>query len=238
MFSKVASLTSVGGVALAVAVCAAPASAGFVGVHPTEMQIISSDGYDSGVFAPAGTDEGNNVFNYQALGFTGDNPDNWNMDWDFNAAPAYDPGAGINGNFVIRNTSDMDLDFEIVITMPLLSGSDPGNAYFGSAGITIEHGSVSARDGDSLWQGLIDGAVQDSLFDDPYELMTDATDDDNAATGGVHGGAADSIGIRISLTLSAGGDFTMTSGFGITPAPGALAMLGLAGIAGRRRRRS
>jgi len=236
MFSKVASLTPVGGVALAVAVCTAPASAGFVGVHPTEMQIISSDGYDSGVFAPDGTDEGNNVFNYQALGFTGDNPDNWNMDWNFNAAPAYDPGAAINGNFVIRNTSDMDLDFEIVITMPLLAAGANGD-YFGSAGLTIEHGSVKARDGDSIWQGLIDGAVQDSLFADPYELMSDATDDDNAGTAGTYDSAQDSIGIRISLTLSKGADFTMTSGFGIVPAPGALALFGLAAVARRRRRR-
>ena len=35
---------------------------------------------------------------------------------------------------------------------------------------------------------------------------------------------------------SAGGDFTITSGCGITPAPGSLALFGLAAVAGRRRR--
>ena len=58
-----ASLTSLGGALLAVALCAAPATAGYVGVQPTEMRIRSSDGYDSGVFLPAGTDEGDGVFN-------------------------------------------------------------------------------------------------------------------------------------------------------------------------------
>jgi MYXO-CTERM domain-containing protein len=111
--------------------------------------------------------------------------------------------------------------------------------YFGSAAITIEGGTISTEDGDSLWEGLVDGAPVATIFDGPYSLFGAGTADDSDFVSGGHGGASDSIGIHLSFSLSPDADMTITTGWGIlqgAPAPGALALLGLAGIRGSRRR--
>ena len=72
--------------AVTMGLCASSAMGGFV--HPTTMHVQVSDGFDSGVFLPDGTDEGDGVFNYRRgpedpySGGSGE----WNMEWDFNGA--------------------------------------------------------------------------------------------------------------------------------------------------------
>ena len=210
------------------------AEAGFSGVHPTTLRVVV-DGFDSGEFLLDGVDLGNGDYQYVEDDFTGGEGD-WNMEWDLLASPSFDPDASLQGGFVVRNTGDSDLSFDILLTTPLLGGSDGGD-YFGSAALTIENGVLSS-DG-ALWQGLIDGATTAELFTGDYVLDgTETTNDDNDFTMGGYGSAAETIGVRLTFDLTAGGDMTTTFGWGITstPAPSALALLGLGAMFGRRRR--
>ena len=226
----------VAGLAGAVALLVSSADAGFAGVHPTTMNVQVSDGFNSGDFLLDGVDLGNDQYQYvrdNSDPFTGGSG-TWNMEWDLLAAPAYDPAASILGGTVVRNFADVARSFDITITVPLLGEAGP-NDYFGSAALTINNGTLS---GDPVWRALIDGAPVAELFTDNYVLDgTGGTNDDNGFVMGDYGSAIDSIGVRFTFELSANADMTATFGFGITPGPSSLALLGLGALLGGRRRR-
>jgi hypothetical protein len=225
----------VAGIGGAVALMVSSAHAGYAGVHPTSMRVQVSDGFDSGEFLLDGNDLGNGDFQYIRGSddpFTG-GTETWNMEWDLLASPAFDPDASIQGALVVRNFADVARSFDILIDMPLIGSSGPGD-YFGSAAITVENGMLS---GDPVWQALIDGSTIAELFTDNYVLDgTGGTNDDNGFVMGSHGGATDSISVRFTFELSPNTDMTATFGFGL-PGPSGLALLGVGAVLGGRRRR-
>ena len=222
----------------AVGLTATPSHAGLLGVHPTTLRVQVFNDFDSGTFLLDGDDLKNGDFSYVRgpdNPFTGGS-ETWNVEWDLLASPSFDPDASLQGGFVVRNNASITLEFDLWLTMPLLGDAGP-EMFFGSAGLTVEGGVL--RQHGSVWEALIDDAVAGQLFTgNPYILDgTNGTNDDNGSIFGEHGGATDSISIHLSFDLTAGADMTATFGFGMLPAPSALALLGLGGLFGRRRRR-
>ena len=134
--------------------------------------------------------------------------------------------------------------------MLTLAGAGMHSLMQGSAaiGLTTDSGggSVASLAGTPLWQGLIDGSPvgnDAALFFDPFALV-------NASIGSSSSNAnfgipvpnagppvLNNIGIRISFSLTQLDQASITSVFNVVPAPGAIALLGVAGLTVRRRRR-
>jgi hypothetical protein len=203
-----------------------------------EMTIQVSDGFDD-TFNPDGSDVGGGVFNFQ--GQQGN--DNWLIQWDFNAVPNPIGGATIGSDYEINNFSDETLNFLILVTLPLSGPTLDPTDYAGSAGFTlsgIDGELATVGPGNSLWEAWADGSEVASLWDDPFSLSFDGEGSqaisDNIDPGVI--GSTSEIGIRVNFSLTPGDSVTVTGVFGVIPAPGALALLGIAGLAGSRRRRS
>ena len=113
-----------------------------------------------------------------------------------------------------------------------------GSVGFVLSGIDGLAGTPGA--GQSMWEALTDGTEVASLFDHPSELSftgPGTTSSSANLPAGSVGDVATSIGVNLNFTLSPGETLGITGNFTIAPAPGALALLGIAGLAGRRRRR-
>ncbi|MDA0803903.1 MAG: hypothetical protein O2819_09180 [Planctomycetota bacterium] len=103
--------------------------------------------------------------------------------------------------------------------------------------------TLGSSSGLALFTGIVDGVPLLNLANSPFSLVT--APGGSATTGDLTGSGASSIGyhssltVRLSFTLSAGdsvgfdGDWTVNP----VPAPGALALMALAGCSNRSRRR-
>lgn len=193
-------------------------------------------------FGQAGTDLGNGFFNYQ--GDLVDNGGAWALSWNLNGKP--DPV--LSGNVTVENFTDETINFALTVTLPTIALPDTFIGGSASVGLTTDSGGgmLGTVDGNPLWTALMDGVAVESLFDAPYSLA-------NAGLGSVgdaesfgspipsqDGPAlASSIGIRIEFSLTGNDQFSITSVFAaLVPGPGAFALFGMAGLAGRRRRRA
>lgn len=160
------------------------------------------------------------------------------------------PVASVTSNFTITNSFGVANPFTVLATVPItipfpatgMRGSHSGSVIDNSA--SLNGASVAALPGGSLYEALLDGATVQTLRNDPFSA--------NALGGGTQGiattnfgvpafiagpAAAINLGIRNSFVLSAEDSVTSASTFIITPAPGAVALTGLAGLVGLRRRR-
>ena len=149
-----------------------------------------------------------------------------------------------NGNFVVRNESASAQDYSITIGMmgsaagPLtVSGSVGGqflNTSFGLGSLT----SVGP-----LWETRADNNVVRSELNNalfvaqPFQVMSLGDFSFNNTFYEVS--VTSSVSLHLSMRLSAGSEasFTSTFAFQAVPAPGAVALVALAGAFGRRRRR-
>ena len=137
--------------------------------------------------------------------------------------------------------------FDTRLNMAGSSGSDSVVQLDASLALTNMDFSGNANmdsfDGQSIVQALLGNSQVASVFDAPYELETvgpfsSIVDDDSSETmPGVF--PADTISALTSFTLSPGDLLNITYLVDVTtiPAPGAIALLGLAALSGRRRRR-
>jgi uncharacterized protein (TIGR03382 family) len=176
-------------------------------------------------------------------------PGEWSIDWGPFSADD-DPGAtggdGVNLNsvFTVQNTHTSNLQFSILISMDVL----PANASFYAIAGTNNLESLTAGNvtlsstnafgaGLPIWSFLVDGGTHDTLFPAPYSLSTSGTQAQSADDLGPMAGTPSNIGIRLVFDLSPGAEINFNGTFQYIPTPGALALLGLAGVIGRRRRR-
>lgn len=180
--------------------------------------------------------------------------------WDFNADD--DPsgtgmatGARLGAVFTVTNnrpegpnTSDNHLYFSIYISMAVMGSQN--TSFFGNGGMTLtapeNSGSFNqvTAVGTPIWNYLINGANATSLFQPNFNFGlsgpgTNSTSANLVAgqTGPLAGISPTSIGIRLDFDLTPGETVTFNGAFAFVPAPGCLALLGLAGLTGSRRRR-
>ena len=176
--------------------------------------------------------------------------DGFEINWSFIV-----PDNGASGGFEIlssalafTNTSDAASVFEIGVLLPV--GLAPGTAFYGgsiSGSLTGDiDGGLLATSGDSaLFAALVDGETIATLYDSPFDLVTAPFESADLAAqafgepipGLEHAAAQESMSIELDFVLGAGDQFTVSSSYvAQVPAPGVLALLGLGGLASRRRR--
>jgi MYXO-CTERM domain-containing protein len=177
--------------------------------------------------------------------------ENFEINWSFLVT---DNGA--DGGFEIlastlgvTNTGDTNSVFGLDILLPVDLGI--GNAFYGgSLGGSITGGEfgglLSTVDGNTaIWTAMVDGTFLASLIDAPFELTSTAfgsADLEGASFGDPipsleSAAAQESMSLHLDFVLGAGTTFAITSNYvAQVPAPAGLALLGVAGLARRRRR--
>lgn len=222
----------------AILIVGGPAHAGLV--PDVDISIQASDGFNQS-FLAGGSHVGGEIYNYQGAAGNA----NFELDYDFNADadPKVPDGAFLGTGFTLVNNSLATMEFTIKMTLHLDAGAARSVDYGGSSAWTLTgvDGAFQTIDGQPIWTALIDDQPVDNLFWAPFWMTfngagSTSTSDD---TLGSSGAASSTIGVLLRFSLSAGDSLTHTGSFGIIPAPPALALLALGGLAsGRRRRRS
>jgi len=155
----------------------------------------------------------------------------------------------IGGNFVIRNNSASTQSFLIDVMLPgsFAAGTEwlvGGSAAASMVNLNPFTGTLSSNG--PMWTASFDGTTVGSLFNgvnasvDPFFTGSLASQSFGSPVPGqpYTGGLSSAARIRLSVTLTAGMEATITSAFAaqVVPAPGALALLAMAACCGRRRR--
>ncbi|MCP3979025.1 MAG: hypothetical protein GY716_06790 [bacterium] len=168
--------------------------------------------------------------------------------WQANWTVTYDVDPIVDLNFSVTNNTGGTETFIITADLPLLQTISGGSSVNGDFGGFVLDGAAGSPGfiqvtGDPVYTGLVDGLnalTLGSSFDFQSNNGVDFLPvlSSGALTGPEN--ASSSIGIMLVFTLTDGDTITINSSFEIQalPAPGALALLGLAGLCGRRRRRA
>lgn len=241
VFARLTGRLAVIGAVAAIALTCGIASA----QAPGGLQItMSVDGGDPINVDPGGISLGGGLFHYEgSLLSTGQ----WNLSWNLNA----DTDPFINGNIAVANFGAATQVFDLVVSVPVLP-TGPGLVMGGSAalGLTANPGggTVTPVAGIPGWAALINGAVVQTMYATPASGLTlgglGSTGSSQTfgtpipSAPGPIGITATSIGIHLHFSLTPGDQFSMTSVFVIIPGPGALALLSIGMMFGRRRRMS
>lgn len=165
------------------------------------------------------------------------------------------PDPFIVGNIVVTNTSASTqtffLDVALPIGMPLASTLIGGSITGTVTDLTGDGATVSATgDSDAIYRALtdVDGGFNGTLAGSLLVGASATTGAFQSTTIGPdtfgspipsqpYGAVNTNIAIRLAFTLTAGDSASFTSLFVVVPAPGAaVAMIGLMGVGGRRRR--
>lgn len=202
--------------------------------------------------------DGSTDWTSQGYSFTGDDfGSGWGMNWEMLANTA---GAqSLIANFTVINTSSETQTFRLFITDEVATTYGAGSLVGGSiAGtytdLNANNVAVSALDGGSIYTAFVDATESDPFNGTVVgNLLGSASGSAGLFQTGTFGesafgdapilpsqtigGAGINYGFIIEFTLSAGDTAGFTASMAIaTPAPGALAVFGLAGLTRRRRR--
>jgi hypothetical protein len=145
---------------------------------------------------------------------------------------------------VKNNSLTNNIQFSILISMDVLASNAAfflngatNNLVSDGNGVATLSTTNAFHPGSALWTYQVDGADFTTLFNAPFTQTAPAgTSAQNQNGFGPMTGVPSSIGIRLDFDLSPGEQVELAGNFTYIPTPGALALLGLAGIAGRRRR--
>jgi len=183
----------------------------------------------------------------------------WTGNWtangasvSWNAVPATWNGTtmSLGGNFVVKNNTASTQSFVIDISLPgeFAAGTEwlvGGSAAASMVNLSPDAGRLSSQG--ALWTAAFDASTVGSLFSnasatvEPFFTGSLAAQSFGSPIPGqpYTGGMSSAARIRVSLSLTAGMEATVTSAFAaqVVPAPGALALLALAAATGARRRR-
>lgn len=215
--------------------------------NPPDVDIkITVDGNDYN-YAPAGAPVGGGYYKYVG---SDDSALDWATTWDFlgsNSTEAF--YTLISGNFTFTNFSNATQEYDVWVVLHTTPDADPSKIGGSVAGGTTgneDGGTLSTIDDETpLWSAYMDAAFMAGLI---YDTSATAGPFDSASIGNDAfgqpipdmdaGPLGDTISIRLQFTLTAGDQASFTSVFVLqsVPAPGAIALMGLAGLGGRRRR--
>jgi MYXO-CTERM domain-containing protein len=198
-----------------------------------------------------GENQGGGIFSYNGEYEDPQIPSQWNIGYE----AVYNTGVAGSGQasdvfltFGLTNNTGGPEVFTVIADLPLLqtllNPTVSGDVEGSLADSNFDGFSLLADDGTPIYQGSLDGVVQLSLMTNPFSFSAPAFG--SAPFGpfagggpGVPGSYDTSIKIAITFELSDGDSVSFTANFSAksTPAPGALALIGLAGLVGGRRRR-
>ena len=190
-----------------------------------------------------------NIYNYS--GSLSDAGGLWSFGWDFNASNMADfQTSFVSGNFVLINTGDTARDFSISLTLPVLVSGAKNTLYGGSVAGSIigdaDGGSFSTIGSAPVWAATTNGVSIANLLVAPVSVT--ANPFQAASVGSASFGEpipsswgpnlSTNLAITFTFRLGAGDSAAFTSVLvAQVPAPGAVALLGVAGLLARRRRR-
>lgn len=187
------------------------------------------------------------VFNYSGNLLDGGGA--WVVSWNFNASNNANGGtqAFTAGNYVIQNLSAQAIEFELTVMLPtaLLGSTVYGGSVSGGL-TTTGPGGISNLNGLPAWVGSSGASTIASLFNFPWgETRPDAGSSSlgfesfgNPIPSLAGPDLGSDLSIKLQFVLEANSSASFTSVFvAQIPAPGAMALLGLAGLTGISRRR-
>lgn len=207
---------------------------------------VSVDGNNT-LYNPVGAATGfTGIYNFVGSGSDLGSLTTWNFNATNNAevSPAF-----VSGNFTFTNNSIATQVYDVWITL-YTAPQGPETVIGGSVagGLTgdFDGGTFSSSGQAPVWSSYIGGVHQASMLNNLAPVSTGAFDSTNIGSEffgdpipNLAGPAlSNHMQIRLRFTLTAGDQASFTSVFvaQVVPAPAGLAMLGLAGLAGRRRR--
>ena len=236
--------------ALVVAVCASLAAGS---AHAATIQVMA-EGPNGELGFAGNLDESDGVFTELPNGlqsWVGSVVDDsgWEFSWDL----VINPDPFVTGVVAVTNNTNSTGTFMFEVGTSVTDSFAAGSPMFGSSTISISDAnnsnsaSLSAPAGGSVYEGRINGIVQESLFDAPYTLSPSfppSTAGDTESFTGTTSTAlnvGDTLSLKHTFVLSAGDSATGNSNFTVIPEPSTLALaalLGLAGCVHRLRRRA
>lgn len=234
-----------GSIATAACALAAAATMSAVADGPSVTLGITADGSNQSQNLVGSSTATPDVFNYQ--GNVIDGAGAWTLGWNFNASNNQGGNKAFTaGNYVIQNLSDHAIVFELTVSLPvaLLGSTVYGGSVSGGL-TTTGPGFISSLDG-PLWTGSTGASLIGTLFNPPFDVTRN--DPGSSSLGFDSFGnpipslpgpnLASDLKITFAFLLGANSSASFTSVFvAQIPAPGAAALLGLAGLAGIGRRR-
>ncbi len=237
------------GLAAVLAVGMTSATLADTSVVPAMSVSVTSSNSGTTVFDPAnfGQSWGNPNGTF---GFAGTNSQagDWSLGWSM----LVNPDPFVVANLVVTNNSAVTSLFTLSVTLPIGMPIPFGTFIGGSVTGTVTDlngngASLSSPAGGSLYTALLDFAPVATLLDDPFLVSVGAFESGVVGPDSfgepipseIGPAVSDFMTIELSFLLSAGDAASFTSIFVIEPipAPGAIAVLALAGLVGARRRR-
>ncbi len=249
---RLVNLSLVAGAALALA------SAANAGVYAFNMQVEwngvvwNSDDYpDAYQIIPGATPEQATVVGTYSQA-------EWGIEFtlDFNGDEDGSARSGaprlVTANIVVTNTTAAAQDFMVTTILPvaakgpqtLIRGAHRGSVSDNTA---LGDGAILSTNtlGSPFYEALVDGNVVRTLRDGPQSFVAPANGTESVPSSNfgspaleLSGAVNTTIGIRNRFNLTPDDSTTMNSTFLVTvPTPGAVALVGVAGLAGLRRRR-
>ncbi len=165
------------------------------------------------------------------------------LEWD----ALIDPDPFINGTFSITNTENstqtftvnFTLDSSVQFAQSLMNGAFAGTLTDANGDGVASIGRTSGSAG--FYSAFIDGNLVRSLGSSAYSYNGAAFGSSQVGPESfsptVGPALSSTIGLQFRFTLSAGDSVSFSSLFNVVPAPGAMALMGAAGLVGSRRRR-
>jgi len=159
----------------------------------------------------------------------------FNITGEINASPTTSPvPAFLNPTLNFANNSTESLWFLISITMPVAHTFDLPLSWASSASWTLTgpNPELKTLEDTPLWSVSTDGNELGSLFPDETVMNNDNLNISDQMGGMLDNPVSDSMTINLAFKLSPNAVGGVNGNFVILPAPGALAMLGIAGLVG------
>ncbi len=149
----------------------------------------------------------------------------------------------LGGSLHVSNSTNQEVEYVIGFLMPLMDVDAGTYDWDASLTMTITgiDGSIRSITEEPIWAAMVGDHDIGTMFTNPFELAFEGPGTasiDNAISGNMNYLGGEYMSVQYSFSLSAGDTVAFGGSMGFVPAPGALCLLGLAAIAGRRRRRS
>jgi MYXO-CTERM domain-containing protein len=234
---------------LAASVAAVACSASAFADAPPMQLLVNSGSFGKSFVLNPNSVSGGGVGTYSGSVNGGTNT--WNLNYNFSAASGAD-AATQSGTFSISNLSGVEKTYSIRLTLPTTSSATLTGLFNGSLAatlITSGPGYFRSVEATPVWVGSTDAVNVGSLFSSPINIVRNSSGATSMGSQSFGGSApsapatvfGSNVAVNLNFVLSANATVSFSSALGGVsvpiPAPGAMALLGIAGLGLTRRRR-